>query len=242
VPSATPALEVSRLATGYGKSQVLNGVTMSLRWKEVTSVIGPNGAGKSTLLKAIMGVLPFRSGSMRLAGEDVTGQPTHTLLRKGLALVPEGARVFAPLTVRENLELGGLVLRDRKVVSARVREMFELFPHLAGRKAQLAGTLSGGERQMLAVARGLMINPRILLLDEPSLGLAPLFVELIMTTLRSLVDQHGIAICLVEQNAPAALSISDRAYILDVGQIVHESDDPPTLLASPELLRFLEAH
>ena len=236
------ALRLDGICAGYGKSEVLNSVSIALRWKEVVSIIGPNGAGKSTMLKAALGLLPIRSGSISVVGEDVTRLDTAARLRKGIGLVPEGGRVFGPLSVEENLDMGGMLLRNRALARDRKEEMFSLFPRLVERRRQEAQTLSGGERQMLAVARCLMMKPRILFLDEPTLGMAPIYVDLLMDTLSRQAREEGIAVCVVEQNARAVLRISDRTYVLRGGEIVHETDDPPGLLNGNQLLQFLDVH
>jgi branched-chain amino acid transport system ATP-binding protein len=216
-------LEVSGLSARYGPVHALRDVSLEIRAGELVALIGANGAGKSTLLRTIAGLVAPAAGRVALDGRDVTGQAPEAMIRAGVALVPERRRVFAPLTVLDNLELGGYALprgRDfRSRLEAGVEEAYRLFPVLRGRRDQLAGTLSGGEQQMLAIGRALMTRPRLLLCDEPSLGLAPLIVAEIMRLLSSL-REAGTTILLVEQNARMALRSADRAYVLEVGSVV----------------------
>ena len=216
-------LEVSGLSARYGPVHALRDVSLEIRAGELVALIGANGAGKSTLLRTIAGLVAPAAGRVALDGRDVTGQAPEAMIRAGVALVPERRRVFAPLTVLDNLELGGYALprgRDfRSRLEAGVEEAYRLFPVLRGRRDQLAGTLSGGEQQMLAIGRALMTRPRLLLCDEPSLGLAPLVVQEIMRLLSTL-REAGTTILLVEQNARMALRSADRAYVLEVGSVV----------------------
>jgi branched-chain amino acid transport system ATP-binding protein len=216
-------LEVSGLSARYGPVPALRDVSLEVRAGELVALIGANGAGKSTLLRAIAGLVAPAAGRVALDGRDVTGQAPEAMIRAGVALVPERRRVFAPLTVLDNLELGGYALprgRDfRSRLEASVEEAYRLFPVLRRRRDQLAGTLSGGEQQMLAIGRALMTRPRLLLCDEPSLGLAPLVVAEIMRLLSTL-REAGTTILLVEQNARMALRSADRAYVLEVGSVV----------------------
>jgi branched-chain amino acid transport system ATP-binding protein len=212
-----PLLDVRALATGYGVVQVLDDVSVRVEAGEIVSLIGPNGAGKSTVLRSVVGLLPAWRGSIVFAGRDLAGRAPHLLPRDGLVFVPQGRVVFPQMTVRENLDMGAYLFRRDRV---RVREAMEwvlgLFPRLRERLGQLAGTLSGGEQQMCAIARGLMTRPRLLLLDEPSLGLAPRFVDLVFEKMDAL-RTAGVAVLLVEQNAVRALEIADRAYVLARG-------------------------
>jgi len=214
---------VSGLSARYGPVHALRDVSLEIRAGELVALIGANGAGKSTLLRTIAGLVAPAAGRVALDGRDVTGQAPEAMIRAGVALVPERRRVFAPLTVLDNLELGGYTLprgRDfRSRLEAGVEEAYRLFPVLRGRRDQLAGTLSGGEQQMLAIGRALMTRPRLLLCDEPSLGLAPLVVAEIMRLLSTL-REAGTTILLVEQNARMALRSADRAYVLEVGSVV----------------------
>jgi len=216
-------LEVSGLSARYGPVPALRDVSLEVRAGELVALIGANGAGKSTLLRAIAGLLVPAAGRVALDGRDVTGQAPEAMIRAGVALVPERRRVFADLTVLDNLELGGYALprgRDfRSRLDAGLEEAYRLFPVLRRRRGQLAGTLSGGEQQMLAIGRALMTRPRLLLCDEPSLGLAPLVVHEIMRLLSTL-REAGTTILLVEQNARMALRSADRAYVLEVGSVV----------------------
>jgi branched-chain amino acid transport system ATP-binding protein len=216
-------LEVRGLSARYGAVAALRDVSLDVRAGELVALIGANGAGKSTLLRTIAGLMTPTAGRVALEGRDVTGQPPEAILRAGIALVPERRRVFADLTVLDNLELGGYALprgRDfRRRLDAGVDDAYRLFPVLHRRREQLAGTLSGGEQQMLAIGRALMSRPRLLLCDEPSLGLAPLIVQEIMRLLAAL-REAGTTILLVEQNARMALRAADRAYVLETGSVV----------------------
>jgi len=211
-------LKVKSLSVFYGAIQALRGVDLSVSPGEIVAVIGANGAGKSTTLKAVSGIVPCREGSIVFEGEDITGWPSHRIVSAGIVQVPEGRRIFANLSVEENLLLGGSSLNDRRLLGATLGEVYELFPRLKERRRQNGGTLSGGEQQMLALARGLAARPRLLLLDEPSLGLAPKLVTQIFETILQLREQ-GRTILLVEQNAAAALHVADRAYVMDAGSI-----------------------
>ena len=192
---------------------ILNGVTMGVREGEIVTVVGPNGAGKSTLIKTIFGLLEPRRGRILFRGEDIAGAKPHTITRRGLSYVPQLDNVFPSLTIEENLEMGSL---DRSSTAERIAAMYELFPRLGERQGQAAGTMSGGERQMLAMARALMPDPQALLLDEPSAGLAPAFVEAIFAKIED-INRTGVTIVMVEQNARRALAMSDRGYVLDLG-------------------------
>jgi branched-chain amino acid transport system ATP-binding protein len=214
-----PLLAVEDLRVSYDQVEALKGVSLTLQAGEIVTVLGANGAGKSTLLAAVTGLVAPVSGRILLAGESIGGMPAHEVVRRGVALSPEGRRVFATLTVEENLRLGGFTRRDRRdeVAAARDR-VFALFPILAQRRRQLAGTLSGGEQQMLAIGRALMTAPRLLLLDEPSLGLAPIFVGHIFEIIVE-INRAGTAVLLVEQNASRAFSVAGRAYVLETGRV-----------------------
>src|SRR5256712_298701 len=211
-------LEIRDLHVSYGEIPALKGVSLSVATGEIVALLGNNGAGKTTTLKTLSGLLAPRSGEILLEGESVRGMPPHLIVRKGLAHVPEGRRVFNRLTVRENLEMGAYTRSDA-AVSADLDRVLSLFPRLGERRAQVAGTLSGGEQQMLAIGRALMGSPRLLLLDEPSMGLAPVLVEQIFETVRS-INRQGTTILLVEQNAALALDIAQRAYVLETGAVV----------------------
>jgi branched-chain amino acid transport system ATP-binding protein len=213
-----PLLEVEELEAAYGPIRALDGVSLHVASGELVAIIGANGAGKTTLLMAISGIVPVRRGTVRLDGRSVTGLAPHEIVRLGVGHAPEGRRIFPRMTVRENLELGGFVRRDRSEVRRDIEEVCSLFPVLGSRMGQFGGTLSGGEQQMLALGRALVGRPRLLLLDEPSLGLAPLVVAKIFEVIAGL-SQRGIAVVLVEQNARAALKLATRGYVLETGRV-----------------------
>jgi branched-chain amino acid transport system ATP-binding protein len=228
-------LEITDLQANYSGIQALRGVSLSVRQGEMVALIGPNGAGKSTLLNCVSGQIQPAGGSIQLDGVEVIGQNSWSVSRSGLLQVPEGRQVFAEMTVLENLQLGATALRGRPAVYPLSR-VIELFPILGERRAQLAGSLSGGQQQMLAIGRALMGALRLLLLDEPSLGLAPLIVKQVFATLRAL-NQEGLTILLIEQNAKQALEVTSRAYVIEQGRIVH-SGSSKDLANDPEI----EAH
>ena len=213
-----PLLEVHELVAGYGPIRALDGVSIAVDEGELVAIIGANGAGKSTLLMAISGVVPQRGGAITFAGRSLGGLAPHEIVRLGIGQSPEGRRIFPRLTVRENLELGGFTQPDRTQIKHDIAEACGLFPVLGERLGQLGGTLSGGEQQMLAIARALVGRPRLLLLDEPSLGLAPLIVAKVFEVIKSLATR-GIGVLLVEQNARAALTLANRGYVLETGRI-----------------------
>jgi neutral amino acid transport system ATP-binding protein len=209
-----PVLYTEKLVAGYvPEVDILNGVSIEVREGEIVTVIGPNGAGKSTLIKTIFGLLEPRAGLVQLRGEVITGMRPHSITRRGMSYVPQLDNVFESLTVDENLQMGSL---DRSRTGERSRSMYELFPRLGERRGQTVGTMSGGERQMVAMARALMPEPQVLLLDEPSAGLAPAFVEAIFEKVEE-INRHGVTIVMVEQNARRALAMSNRGYVLDLG-------------------------
>ena len=214
----TPLLTVERLEAGYGDLRVLRGVDLEVHEGEVVSVVGANGAGKTTLLNTIAGTVPATAGRVILDGEEISGRPAHSIVARGLALVPEGRRLFPFLTVRENLRLGAYHTAARRRHDETLEEVLELFPILAERRDQLAGSLSGGEQQMCALGRGLMSRPKVLMLDEPSLGLAPIIVEQVFALIPTLVER-GVTVLLVEQNVAEALELSTRANVLEQGRI-----------------------
>jgi branched-chain amino acid transport system ATP-binding protein len=216
-----PLLEVKDLNVYYGAIHALKGIDFHLDKGEIVALIGANGAGKSTTLGTISGLLRPRVGHILFEGEDITHAPSEEIVQKGVVQVPEGRKIFATLTVQENLEMGAFTRDKKEEIQKSMANAFERFPRLAERRKQLGGTLSGGEQQMLAIARGLMANPRLMLLDEPSMGLSPLLVEQIFTIIRDINDQ-GTSILLVEQNAQMALSIADHAYVLETGRVVLE--------------------
>ena len=226
-----PILEVDGLTVHYGAIQALRGVSLRVPAGNVVALIGANGAGKTTTLRAISRMLRPSGGTVRFAGEDVTRLPSHRIVARGMAHAPEGRGIFLNLTVQENLDLGAYLRRDRAGIANDLARVLSLFPILGERRSQVAGTLSGGEQQMLAVARALMSRPRLLLLDEPSLGLAPQIVERIFSVLRE-VNESGVALLLVEQNAHKALQLAQRAYVLETGNVVMEGTGKE-LLASP---------
>ncbi|HET9595105.1 MAG TPA: ABC transporter ATP-binding protein [Anaeromyxobacteraceae bacterium] len=220
-PTDAPLLAVNDLRVKYGNVEALHGIGISVRQGEIVTLLGANGAGKSTTLRAVSGLLKASGGDILLEGRSLAQVPAHERVKLGIAQSPEGRRVFGTLTVRENLLLGAFTRRDAAENAETLALMYRLFPVLERRKEQLAGTLSGGEQQMLAIARALMAKPRVLLLDEPSLGLAPLIVKAIFKTVRE-VNETGVTVVLVEQNARAALKLAHRGYVLEVGRIVLE--------------------
>ncbi len=229
----SPILEVSDLRVHYGGIEALRGISLEVPAGEVLALIGANGAGKTTTLRAVSKMLRPSGGAIRFLGEDVTRLPSHALVARGMAHAPEGRGIFLNLTVKENLGLGAYLRRDRAGIAKDEERAFALFPILAERRSQVAGTLSGGEQQMLAVARALMSRPRLMLLDEPSLGLAPQVVERIFGVLRE-VNESGVALLLVEQNAHKALQLAHRACVLETGMVVMRGTGKE-LLASPEV-------
>ena len=214
-------LQVDGLGTGYGRAQALHDVSLRVEDGEIVTILGPNGAGKTSLVNAIAGVLPTWGGSVTFDGIEMTTLPPHRVIEQGMALVPEGRRIFPKMTVTENLDLGSYTLTARSGRDAALESVYRIFPRLEERHSQVAGTLSGGEQQMLAIGRALMAQPRLLLLDEPSLGLAPIVVENIFEVLRQ-VNSTGVSILLVEQNAVEALDIAARGYVLEEGRVVGE--------------------
>ena len=218
---SAPVLEVADLVAGYGRVDVLRGIGLTVRQGEIVTVVGPNGAGKTTLLKTISGVIRRRSGQIAFGGEDVGHLPAHALVKRGMAYVPEGREVFAQVSVEENLWLGAFANGGRR---AHMREVvLEMFPRLAERLSQRAGSLSGGEQQMLAIARGLMSDPKLLLIDEPTLGLAPVLVEALAEWLDRARGQLGTTLVLAEQSAKLATGLSDRMYVLVAGRVRAEA-------------------
>lgn len=224
-------LTIENLQAKYGDAIALHDVSLSIVEGEITGILGSNGAGKSTLLKVIAGHLKPSGGAVRLDGELINGLPPYKISDLGIALVPEGRRVFANLTVEDNLLVGGSSRRAKSSRRKVLDEVYDLFPRLAERRTQAAGTLSGGEQQMLAIGRALMLRPRIILLDEPSLGLAPIVTELVFETIR-LIGKTGVTMLLVEQNASLALSTADRGYVFEHGNVVFFGDQE-TLKSSP---------
>lgn len=211
-----PMLKVDSIDVSYGQVQILHGVSMVVHPGEAVSIIGPNGAGKSTVLKSVCGMLKPSAGEITMEGKSVLGQRPENIIRHGMAVVPQGRIVFTNMSVTENLELGAYSLKDKSRIPELMDRVFTLFPRLAERRKQAAGTMSGGEQQMLAMGRALMSAPRIVLMDEPSLGLAPMFVDLIFEQI-GVLKKEGLTLLLVEQNATRSLQISDRAYVLELG-------------------------
>lgn len=216
-------LEVKDLEVNYGVIKAIKGVSFEVNEGEVISLIGANGAGKTTILHAVSGLLNKAAGTVTFEGVDITKVPAHKIVSMGMAHVPEGRRVFAQLTVYENLKLGAYTRKDKKELEDTLAMVYKRFPRLEERKNQLAGTLSGGEQQMLAMGRALMSHPRIILMDEPSMGLSPIFVEEIFNIIRD-ISAEGVTVLLVEQNAKKALSIADRAYVLETGNVTLTGD------------------
>ncbi len=226
-------LSVKDLFVNYGNVEALHGINLNVREGEIVAMLGANGAGKSTTLMTISGLLNPVKGSIFYNDMDITTMQGHEVVAQGIAQVPEGRRVFSTLTVQENLDLGAFTITDKDRINRRLEWNFELFPRLRERKDQLAGTLSGGEQQMLAIARGLMAHPKLLLLDEPSLGLAPILVKSIFEKIKE-INAEGLTVLLVEQNARAALKLAHRGYVMEVGRIVLE-DSADKLLKNQEV-------
>jgi branched-chain amino acid transport system ATP-binding protein len=234
-------LKVENLVAGYGAVEVLHGVSLSIRKGEILSIVGANGAGKSTLLNTISGFIPVRSGDIMYEGHSIAGRPPAATARLGIRHVPEGRRVFSELTVEENLLLGGYG-QPKAAVQSRIEHIYALFPRLLERRWQAAGTMSGGEQQMLAIGRALAADPKVLMLDEPSMGLAPLVVAEIFRLIRRLRDEMGIGILLVEQNAKAALRIADLGCVLSLGNVTMQGTGAD-LLHDPDVVEaFLGGH
>ena len=232
--SSSPLLEVKDLRVAYGHVEAVRGVSLKVPEHGIVTLIGPNGAGKTSLLSALVGLVVPKAGTVRLAGEDVTGLKAHEAVASGLALVPEGRAILGRMTVEENLLLTGERRADKGTLEAGLREQYRRFPVLGERRRELAGRLSGGEQQMLAFARALLGRPRVLLLDEPSMGLSPILVDEVFETIRA-IHRGGTTVLLVEQNARLALDLADHGYVLERGQIVLEG--PAKSLASDERVR-----
>ncbi len=231
--AATPLLALEGLKVAYGGIQAVKGIDLVVGKGELVCLIGANGAGKTTTLKGVTGLQPVTGGTVRYDGEDVTGAPAFQLVRRGLAMVPEGRGVFGALTIEENLAMGAYTRNDRDGIRSDVERVFALFPRLKERHRQTAGTLSGGEQQMLAMGRAMMSRPRLLLLDEPSMGLAPLMVQKVFETVLA-VSGEGVTILLIEQNAKLALEVSHRGYVMESGEITL-AGDAKALLHDPKI-------
>jgi branched-chain amino acid transport system ATP-binding protein len=221
------------VVAGYGPSEVLHGVSIDVNQGEITCLLGSNAAGKTTTLRTILGMVKARQGEVNLNGEQIAGLSTPQIVAKGITMVPENRRLFAKMSVRENLEIGANLRTDRATIADDVEMVFNLFPRLKERIGQKAGTLSGGEQQMLAIGRALMARPSVLLMDEPSMGLAPILVEQVFETIKE-INRQGRSILLVEQNANLALSIAHRGYVIQTGRVVMQ-DSAADLLANPQL-------
>ena len=230
-----PLLEVTDIHTFYDRIEALKGVSLEVEEGEIVTLIGSNGAGKSTTLRSISGLTPPSQGSIRFAGEELVETPAQEIVRLGISQSPEGRHVFPRMTVRENLELGAFLRRDKDGTRRDMSRVYELFPRLEERESQKAGTMSGGEQQMLAIGRALMAEPRLLLLDEPSMGLAPILVERIYETIEE-INQQGTTILLVEQNANFALEVSSRGYVLETGKVAL-ADVSERLRENPDVQR-----
>ena len=216
-------LEVENVSAAYGLIQILWDVSFKIREKEIVSIIGPNGAGKTTLVKTIMGLLPAKNGTIRFKGENIEKLPPYEIVKKGVTLIPEGREIFPKMTVEENMLLGAYTIKDKNAVKESKERIYQIFPVLKKKEKALAQTLSGGEQQMLVICRSLMSNPELLILDEPSLGLAPIIVGKVLDTLRK-INEEGVTILLVEQNIRDSLNIADRGYVLEEGKIIIEGE------------------
>jgi len=230
---ATTLLKVGGLKVAYGGIQAVKGISFEVQQGELVSLIGANGAGKTTTLKAVTGIQPVAAGEIDFMGKAIKGQGAWNLVKQGLVMVPEGRGVFARMTIIENLQMGAFVRNDKAEIAADIDKVFTIFPRLKERAEQLAGTLSGGEQQMLAMGRGLMARPKVLLLDEPSMGLSPIMVDKIFEVVDN-IHRQGTTILLVEQNASRALGLADRGYVMDSGEITMDGD-AKKLLADPRV-------
>ncbi|GAB3859314.1 ABC transporter ATP-binding protein [Nocardioides maradonensis] len=226
-------LEIKDMSVHYGRIQAINEISLSVDEGEIVTLIGANGAGKTSTMRAVAGLLTLSNGSITLDGEDITKVKGHKRVQRGISLAPEGRGIFPAMTVMENLDMGAYGRKDKKEVKEDLDRVFDLFPRVAERRTQKGGTMSGGEQQMLAIGRALMSRPRVLLLDEPSMGLAPQFIRQVFSIINQ-VNEQGTTVLLVEQNANQALSIADRAYVLETGTITH-SGTGKDLLANPAI-------
>ena len=216
-------LEIENLSAAYGMVQILYGVNFKVEQGEIVSIIGPNGAGKTTLVKTIMGFLHPKTGAIKFKGENIEKLPTYEIVKKGLTMIPEGREIFPRMTVEENLQLGAYSIKDKAKVKETKDKVFDIFPVLKKKEKALAQTLSGGEQQMLVICRSLMSNPQLLILDEPSLGLAPIIVEKVLDTVRT-INEEGVTVLLVEQNIHDSLTVANRGYVLEEGKIILEGN------------------
>lgn len=240
--NSAPLLQVEEVYAGYLDTDIIQGVNLHVNSGEIVCVIGPNGAGKSTLFKALYGFIKVRKGSVRFGGRDITGFRPQKALRSGISIVPQLRSVFPQMTVFENLEMGMYLERDRKVIHQRIEHVFSLFPRLAERTKQKAGTMSGGEQRMLEIGRALMLEPKLLLMDEPSAGLAPLISNMIFKQVRYLNEELNLSVLMIEQNARRGLEISHRGYVLELGQNTYQGTGQE-LIDNPEVRRaFLGGH
>ena len=237
---ANTLLKVSGLKVSYGGIKAVKGIDLEVREKELVSLIGSNGAGKTTTMKAVTGSLPFEAGNIEYLGNSIKGKGAWDLVREGLVMVPEGRGIFTRMSITENLQMGAYIRTDKAGIAKDIERMFDLFPRLRERKDQLAGTMSGGEQQMLAMARALMSQPKVLLLDEPSMGLSPIMVDKIFEVVRN-VSAEGVTIILVEQNAQRALQIADRGYVMDSGEITMTGSGK-SLLTDPKVREAYLGH
>lgn len=233
-------LELRDLSGGYGLNEVLYGISLSVEDGETVVLLGANGAGKSTMLKAIIGSVELTAGAVFLDGEDISQRDVAANVNAGISLVPEGGRVFTDFTVERNLRLGAYLVTDIREYERRLSEIYEIFPVLKDRLEQQAGTLSGGERQMLAIARAMMVRPRLLMLDEPFLGLAPVVIEAVVEAIQRIKDEHGITLLIVEQNV-RILDLATQAFAMQLGKIVIREDDPRRLLSGAGARRLEQA-
>ncbi len=231
--AAKTLLKVTNLKVSYGGIQAVKGIDFEVREGELVSLIGSNGAGKTTTMKAVTGTLPFKEGDVEYMGKSIRGKGAWDMVNEGLAMVPEGRGVFMRMTITENLQMGAYIRDDKAEIARDIEKMFTIFPRLRERKDQLAGTMSGGEQQMLAMGRGLMSRPKVLLLDEPSMGLSPIMVDKIFEVIKDVAAQ-GVTILLVEQNASRALGIADRGYVMESG-LITMSGDAKTMLNDPKV-------
>ena len=237
---ANTLLKVSGLKVSYGGIKAVKGIDQEVREIELVSLIGSNGAGKTTTMKAVTGSLPFEAGNIEYLGNSIKGKGAWDLVREGLVMVPEGRGIFTRMSITENLQMGAYIRTDKAGIAKDIERMFDLFPRLRERKDQLAGTMSGGEQQMLAMARALMSQPKVLLLDEPSMGLSPIMVDKIFEVVRN-VSAEGVTIVLVEQNAQRALQIADRGYVMDSGEITMTGSGK-SLLTDPKVREAYLGH